>query len=406
MRGSKRFLCFFLSFWLLTSQFAGHIHAETAAKPSISAQSAVVMDTTHGIVLYAKNADQVLPMASTTKIMTALVALEHSSPEAVISVSPEAVNVEGSSIYLCEGERLTLRELLLALLLESANDAAVAIAVAIGGSVEGFAALMNQAAARLGLSQTHFENPHGLHHEEHYTTARELAIITRAALENSLIAEIVSTKKATIPHNGKDGVRLLMNHNKLLRFYPDAVGVKTGFTKKSGRCLVSAARRGCVGLIAVTLNAPDDWSDHAALLDYGFSLMTEEQLCDPHDALRALPVVNGLETSVNVSNPEGCAVALPLSHGEITATVEAPRFLYAPIRAGETVGRVVYRCDLNGDGSKEILAEAVLTAQTHVPLQKKEKSLWKRLLEWLGIKTNHGSESSSLIHRKGIPQNG
>ena len=234
--------------------------------PTVSSQSAVLMDARYGLVLFEKDADRRLPMASTTKIMTALTALANAAPETVIRTAPEAVGVEGSSVYLSEGEELTLEQLLYALLLQSANDAAAAIAVGVGGSIAEFADLMNAQAQRLGLTDTHFANPHGLDADGHYTTARELAVITREALSHPLIRKIVGTRRATIPQGENPDARLLVNHHRLLRTYPDAIGVKTGFTKKSGRCLVSAAERDGVTLIAVTLNAPDDWRDHTAML--------------------------------------------------------------------------------------------------------------------------------------------
>ena len=207
----------------------------------VSAESAILIEAKTGTALYEKKADERLPMASTTKIMTALVALELAPPETVVTVPREAVGTEGSSVYLFEGEQLTLEQLLYALLLASANDAAVAIACGTAGSVEAFAGKMNEKAASLGLRNTHFVNPHGLDDPDHYTSARDLAVIARAALEVPLIRKAVSTQKITIPHNAEDGVRLLVNHNKLLRTYDGAIGVKTGFTKRSGRCLVSAA---------------------------------------------------------------------------------------------------------------------------------------------------------------------
>ena len=203
--------------------------------PTLSAQSALLLEAENGGVVYEKNAHTRLPMASTTKIMTALVALELASPNTVILTDGRAVGTEGSSIYLCEGEELTLEELLYALMLESANDAAVAIAIGVCGSEEAFVDEMNRRAASLGLSNTHFANPHGLDAETHYTTAYELAVIARAALQNPLLKTIVSTRKTTIPHQNTDGVRLLINHNKMLRLYDGCIGVKTGYTQKSGR---------------------------------------------------------------------------------------------------------------------------------------------------------------------------
>ncbi|MBQ2735434.1 MAG: D-alanyl-D-alanine carboxypeptidase, partial [Clostridia bacterium] len=321
--------------------------------PAVSAQSAVLIEADSAEIAFAKAADFPLPMASTTKIMTALVALELAEPTTELTVSAEAVGIEGSSIYLTEGETLTLEQLLYALLLESANDAATAIAVGLSGNMEVFAAEMNRKAAELGLRQTHFTNPHGLDDSEHFTTAYELALIARAALQNDLFRQIVSTRKTTIPHASTNGSRLLVNHNKLLRLYDGCIGVKTGFTKKSGRCLVSAAERDGVTLIAVTLNAPDDWDDHTKMLDYGFSRYESVLLCEGESLLTPLSVVGGEDNYVMVCNVDALRVTLPTGHGAITKTVELPRFVYAPMRNGEPVGRVVFRCDVNGDGIKE-----------------------------------------------------
>ena len=240
------------------------------AELPLSAESAILMDASDGSVLYEKNAHARKGMASTTKIMTALVAAQSMPLDKNILIPKEAVGIEGSSVYLTEGESLTVRQLLYALLLSSANDAATALAIASAGSVESFAEKMNLFAKELGLSDTHFINPHGLYHEDHYTTAFELALITAAALRNTTVKEIVSTYKTDIPLGNEKKGRLLVNHNKLLKLYEGAIGVKTGFTKKTGRCLVSAAERDGLTLIAVTLNAPDDWNDHIKMLDHGF----------------------------------------------------------------------------------------------------------------------------------------
>lgn len=360
-------------------------HTNPLPSPSVSAQSAILIEAESGDAVYGKDCDLPLPMASTTKIMTALVALEKGAPDQKITVDPSAVGVEGSSVYLSEGEVLTLEQLLYALLLESANDAAVAIAVGISGSVEAFAAEMNLMAQSLGLKNTHFQNPHGLDDEEHYTTARELATITRRAMEHSLFCDIVSTRKATIPHADNSNVRLLVNHNKLLRSYEGCIGVKTGFTKRSGRCLVSAAKRDGVTLIAVTLNAPSDWSDHAALLDYGFSKYESVLLCDAEEYLFPLPVVGGVEEYVMVGTAEPLRITLPREHGAILSTVEIDRFLYAPVLGRGTVGRVIFRCDRNGDGNVEVLAEVPLTAYYTVERQPAKKNLWQWLLSLLGF---------------------
>ena len=208
--------------------------------------------------------------------MTALVVCELIPLDQAVSIPKNAVGTEGSSVYLQEGEILTIKELLAALLLESANDAAAALAIVTAGSIENFAKKCNEKAAELGLKSSNFTNPHGLYDENHYTTAYDLAIITAYALKEPTIREIVATKKLQIPlgiteHNPfGQGTRYLKNHNKMLSTYEGAIGVKTGFTKKSGRCLVSAAEKNGLTLIAVTLNAPDDWKDHTAMLDFGF----------------------------------------------------------------------------------------------------------------------------------------
>lgn len=375
-----RVLSFALAFLCLIPFFDLSAVAEGAEiPPAVSAQSAVLIDAVSGTVLFAKDADRPLPMASTTKIMTALVALEKMPLDTVIEIDARAVGVEGSSIYLTDGEELTLEQLLYALLLESANDAATAIAVGVAGSVEQFAELMNEKTSELGLKNTEFQNPHGLDAEGHHTTAYELAIITASALQNSIFETIVSTRKTTIPHDGTDGVRLLINHNKLLRSYEGSIGVKTGFTKKSGRCLVSAARKNGATLIAVTLNAPSDWNDHTSLLDYGFSQMESVELCDAHEVCTPLSVVGGTANAVFISNPQALTVAIPKKHSEIVKTLEAPRFLYAEVTSGETVGRLLYQCDLNGDGTLETIGETPLVAQSSVARIKAKKSFW----QWL-----------------------
>ena len=261
-----------------THFFSGGIDNEEAGI-SLSAQSAIMIEAGSGEVVYSKNPDQRMPMASTTKIMTALVALENCDLQKKVTVSRDATNIEGSSIYLYPGEEMTMLDLLYGMMLESATDAAAAIAIEIGGDIEGFADMMNEKARALGLENTHFDNPHGLDSEEHYTTARELAIIAREAYSHPKFKEIASTLKKTIPLDGDEGARLLINHNKLLRRYEGATGIKTGFTKKSGRCLVSSARKDSLEFIAVTLNSPDDWNDHKKMLDLGFSRYESRTLC-------------------------------------------------------------------------------------------------------------------------------
>ena len=214
-------------------------------------------------------------MASTTKIATALVAIESGRLEETVKITQEMTGIEGSSLYLKEGEELTVKELLYGLMLRSANDASVALAIHLYGSVESFVQQMNRVSERIGLVNTHFDNPHGLDGETHYTTARELALLSAYAEESELFREIVSTRKICIGDG--DSRRLLVNHNKMLTLYDGVCGIKTGFTKKCGRTLVTSLYQGASHLVCVTLNAPDDWRDHHNLLDYGLSVLSQQE---------------------------------------------------------------------------------------------------------------------------------
>ena len=327
------------------------IPAAGSSLSALSANAAILINPDSGEIYFEKNASTRMPMASTTKIMTALVAIESMPLSTVITVAPEAVNVEGSSVYLYAGETLTLETLLYALLLESANDAAAAIAYGISGSIEAFSARMNARAQSLGLTDTHFMNPHGLDHAEHYTTAYELAQITAEALKHDVFRTIVSTRRLTAPQSETGGARLFLNHNRLLSAYDGCIGVKTGYTKRSGRCLVSAATRDGLTLIAVTLSAPNDWQDHTALLDFGFAGYESVPLTESDRITLSLPVLNGVEPTATASyvpeNPAALRVTLKKGHGAITSRVELPRHLWGSYQKGDTVGRIVFFADGN-----------------------------------------------------------
>lgn len=234
--------------------------------PAVSAGRGVLMDADTGELLWARHPDDPGLIASTTKIMTGWLACEAGELDRPVSVPAEAVGVEGSSLYLKEGETLTRRELLLGTLLQSGNDAALALAIDTAGSEAAFVERMNETARRLGLQNTHFANPHGLDSEGNYGSARDLALLTAAALENGDFRRAVATRSATVA-----GDRVLTNHNKLLWRCPGCLGVKTGYTKAAGRLLVSAAEREGRTLICVTVNDGNDWQDHMALLDWGFA---------------------------------------------------------------------------------------------------------------------------------------
>ena len=342
---------FLLVFVTLFALFSPHVEAsETSLK--VSAKSVCLIEAKSGRVLYSKNEDARMPMASTTKIMTAIVALESGVPlDTVIKTPQDAVGVEGSSIYLAAGEENTLEVLLYALLLSSANDAALVIAKAVGGTVQDFVALMNEKAATLGLSNTHFANPHGLDDEVHFSTARDLARLMAYAMENEDFRRISGEDKIVVPRDN-GGVRVLINHNKLLHTYDGVVAGKTGFTKKSGRCLVSCAERDGLSLIVVTLGAPNDWSDHAALYDFGFENYKMQFFSSIEMEIATISGKNG---KILAKSSE-FSLFLTRFGGEIETKIEAPRFLFAPVKSGDEVGRVLFIRDGKLIASSPIIA--------------------------------------------------
>lgn len=299
-----------------------------AGAVSVSARSAILMDGDSGRVLYEKNADARSLIASTTKIMTAHVICQSCNVLDRVEIMPEAVGIEGSSMYLKAGEVLTVQELLYGLMLHSGNDAAVALAIYCGGTVEGFVELMNDEAHRLGLHNTHFENPNGLDGEHHYSTARDLAILTRAAMENPIFRKTVSTKSVTV------GERYLTNHNKLLWRIPGTDGVKTGYTKAAGRILVSSACRDGRRLIAVTINAPDDWQDHERMVDYGFDRFSFTRVVQKGQIVGKLPVLSGEEEEGNLISEEDFSLLLDPEE-KVHLEISGKPFAYAPVVPGE-----------------------------------------------------------------------
>ena len=298
---------------------------------AVSAQKAMVLDAISGRILYEKNADSKSLIASTTKIMTALIVCEQCNVLDRMRIPQEAVGIEGSSMYLREGEVLTLQELLYGLMLSSGNDAAVALAIYCGGTVEGFAQLMNDKARSLGMTMTHFENPNGLDSPGHYSTARDLAVLAAYAMENPVFAKTVSTKTVTV------GQRVLRNHNKLLWFVEGADGVKTGYTKAAGRILVSSATRQGRRILAVTIDDPDDWADHSALLEEGFSRYRMTDILRAGDRVSEVAVENGENTKVNLLAAEDFTYALaPEEQPQIL--VPGTGFVYGPAVEGAEAG--------------------------------------------------------------------
>lgn len=351
-----------------------------AAGPEVSAQSAVVLTADTGAVLFEKDGHTPRPVASTTKIMTALLALEAAQErgDPLVDITQEMVAVEGSSMGLQAGDSISLTGLAAGMLLASGNDAANAAALYLDGSLESFAARMNQRAAALGMEDTHFVTPSGLDGEDaqglgHLSTAYDMALLARAALEDQAFRQLCSSPSLAVAFAEPVKRVTYTNHNKLLTQYPGCVGVKTGFTKEAGRCLVSAAERDGALLIAVTLNAPNDWQDHTALLDYGFSQVEPYQLAGG-DVRLTVPVVGSPVEAVSLRGSNGGEVTLPLGQGaQVERVVRVPKFLYAPVEAGEQVGEICWY--LEG----QLLGSAPLTAAGAAPLQEKAPSLWERL---------------------------
>ncbi|MBE7043471.1 MAG: D-alanyl-D-alanine carboxypeptidase [Ruminococcaceae bacterium] len=299
-------------------------------------------------ILYEANAYEQLGMASTTKIMTAVVALEHANLSDVVTVGNNAAGVEGSSMWLEAGETITVENLLYGLMLNSGNDAAVALAEHVGGTVEQFCAMMNQKAKEIGANQTHFVNPNGLAEKGHYTTAYDLGLITCYALENEQFCEIVKTWERTIPWPGRDYEKRLVNHNKLLQLYEGCDGVKTGFTKSTGRALVSSATRDGMQVVAVTLNAPDDWNDHQAMLSNAFESYQTIRVIPENGYVQEVGVKGGIKETVGIASKK--EISFVCERGETAdyeIEIDVPKDIDAPVKRGESAG--ILRVLLHGE---------------------------------------------------------
>ncbi len=325
---------------------------------AISARSAVVLDVASGRVLYEHNSHAKRGMASTTKIMTALCALEYGDLEKTVTISNTASGVEGSSMYLAPGEKLKLLDLVYGLMLVSGNDAATAIAENVSGSVEKFSQLMNQKAAKIGVLDTNFTNPHGLSDDNHYTTAYDLAKITAQAMANPLFCEIVSTKSKKLPQNEGGYPRLLVNHNKFLNMYDGCIGVKTGFTKATGRCLVTAVKKNNMSFVCVTLNDPDDWADHKTLYDSTYAMFSPYKLKSGGDTIATANVNRGEQPTVELISKDD--IYIPIKQGEDAKIVVTPQpfeELEAPIKAGDILGTLNVKIGDDDCGSFPLTAK-------------------------------------------------
>ncbi|WP_161486047.1 D-alanyl-D-alanine carboxypeptidase family protein [Desulfotomaculum copahuensis] len=331
--------------------FVPAVPVQASSGPQITGKSAIMIDAQNGQVLYAKNPDAHMFPASTTKILTAVIALERGKLSDQVTVPREAVTAGGSAIGLQEGERLTLKDLLYAMLLSSANDAAVTIADHIAGSVPGFAALMNEKARQIGARESHFVNPDGMPDPQHFTTARDLAVITRYAMQNAEFRKIVDTSHRNISRADADRSKgppqeYLWNHNKLLHLYDGTIGVKPGYTVEAGQCLAAAAQRNGRELITVVLDSQGAaiYSDTEALFNYGFSSFQLKQLAGRGQRITSLSVPYG-------AGPAPVLTAAPFYYdfpaggqeqGQVEQKVVMEQNMQAPLAAGQKVGQLIF----------------------------------------------------------------
>ncbi|MCR5610816.1 MAG: D-alanyl-D-alanine carboxypeptidase [Clostridiales bacterium] len=313
------------------------IAAKGAPMIATNASAMAVIECETGQILACDNPDDRLPMASTTKIMTALVVLENCADSEIVEITKESVGIEGSSIYLSLGEKMTVKDLLYGLMLASGNDAAVALAVHVSGTVDGFVALMNKKAEEIGLKKTHFITPNGLHNDKHLTTAYELCLITREALKIPEFKEIVSTKYYTT--SSGDKVRTFKNKNSLLWSYNGAFGVKTGYTSAAGRCLVFGAERDGMTVVGAVLNCRPMFETAAKLLDRAFSDYSVETIVPENTCVGKTFVENSPEKLLEVITKDSIITVMQkATESSFRTETEIFSPLTAPISKGETVG--------------------------------------------------------------------
>lgn len=336
---------------------------------SVSAKSAALYDPLYGKMIWSKQPDLRLPMASTTKIMTALLSLELYDLDREVEIEPSWTGAEGSSMYLKAGERLTVEELVYGLMLMSGNDAAVALSKLLTGSSDDFVVLMNRRAGQLGMKNTSFENPNGLDGEEHYSTAEDMATLMAAAMENEDFCRISSTESADMAG------RHMKNHNKLLSLSSVVCGGKTGFTKKAGRCLVSVAEDKGRRLIAVTLSAPDDWNDHIRLYDMAFSALENRRLIVPGQ-VASIPVCGGEGKSCPLYIDECFEMGMFDDEDGVETAIYGPRVLYAPLKAGEKYGYLTLSVNGREVCRADLYYKSDIKAQEPVKI-----SFWQKIID-------------------------
>ncbi len=332
MKNRYKFFILLLIFSIL------NMNISYASEPSVSAQSAIVLDMETGRMLYQKNIGKQLPMASTTKILTALVAIENGNLDDLVKVTDETTNIEGSSIYLQGGEDLSLRDLLYGLMLCSGNDAACTIAKHIGGSVDNFVEMMNEKAVELGALNSSFANPHGLTASEHYTTAYDLALISREAMKNKVFRKIVGTKLWIAEREG-NRYKYFYNKNKVLSQYNGGTGVKIGYTRNAGRCLVASAKKDNMEVICVVLNDPNWFNDAYHLMNHTFNTYKPVKIIDKNQIFKTVPIKNGTKEETKIIAKK--EVVLPLQDQElddVAVLYSLEDQLTAPFKRKQVIG--------------------------------------------------------------------
>lgn len=350
------------------------------ASGGIAAKGYVLIEGSTGRVIAGGNENAKLPMASTTKIMTALIALEQENIDEYFEVDAKAIMTEGTSMGLKTGDKATLRVLATGMLLPSGNDAANAAAVKISGSIPEFAKLMNARASQLNMKNTSFVTPSGLNHDNHYSSAYDMALLAREALKNDDFKEICGSIKSQVEYGNPPYKRYLTNHNRLLKEYDGCIGMKTGFTKKAGRCLVSAASRDGVTLICVTLGASNDWQVHKNLFDQGFKTTQKTEVKSTLDKL-SIKVVGGENNKINVAiNATETAPITPEDVKGLSQQIFLDRFYYAPIKKGDVVGEVKHYLDGQEIASTTLVAGESVNLKPYV----EKKSKWQKIKAFFG----------------------
>ncbi|MBR5233399.1 MAG: D-alanyl-D-alanine carboxypeptidase [Clostridia bacterium] len=349
---------------LLTVSCTG-VGVSALSADEISAVSAVLYYPDGDEVLFEKNSRESRSMASTTKMMTSLLALEKCTPHLETRITGGMVNVEGTSSGLRENDIITLRDLVYCMMLESGNDAANAVALTLSDSFESFALLMNKRAEEIGMKDTSFVTPSGLDADDHYTTAYDMALLAAECIRNREFVHISTQKKHTVYFGESEKTVTLYNHNKLLQSYEGCTGIKTGFTKKSGRCLVSSAERNGVTLVAVTLYASDDWNDHEKMLDYGFERIKNLK-ADTSFPICSVCVTGGTENSVGIESDE-LTLHVTDDSKNIERKIYLNKFLYAPVAKGEIIGFAEY---VQGE---KIIGRTLLRADRTIEKKREEK---------------------------------